>query len=96
MNSLRARLSISLLVAALLVAVALGIFTYRNTLAANETLFDYQLRQTALSLRDQGVVQSMQPEWDGSDGARDVVVQIWTMNGTVLYLSDRFTSLLYQ
>jgi two-component system OmpR family sensor kinase/two-component system sensor histidine kinase QseC len=93
MNSLRARLSISLLVSALLVAVALGIATYRNTLAANEALFDYQLRQTALSLRDQGVVQSMQPDWDGSDGARDVVVQIWTMNGTVLYLSHPGTAL---
>jgi two-component system OmpR family sensor kinase/two-component system sensor histidine kinase QseC len=93
MNSLRTRLSVSLLVSALLVAIALGYITYRNTLAANETLFDYQLRQTAMSLRDQGVVQDMQPDWNGNGDARDVVVQIWTMNGTILYLSHPGTAL---
>ncbi len=92
MNSLRIRLSVSLLLAALLVAAMLGIVTYRNTLAANEALFDYQLRQTALSLRDQGVVPDMQPGWDGGE-TRDVVVQIWTMNGAVLYLSHPGTML---
>lgn len=93
MNSLRVRLSISLLLSALLVAVALGYITYRNTLAANEALFDYQLRQTAMSLRDQGVAQAMQPDLNGDSDARDVVVQIWTMNGTILYLSHPGTAL---
>jgi signal transduction histidine kinase len=93
MNSLRSRLSVSLLLAALLVAVILGVFTYRNALVANEALFDYQLRQTALSLRDQGVVPDMQPDLNGNSDARDVVVQIWTMNGTVLYLSHPGTML---
>lgn len=93
MNSLRIKLSVSLLLSALLVAVILGVVTYRNTLAANEVLFDYQLRQTALSLRDQGVVPDMQPDWDGNGEARDVVVQIWTMNGAVLYLSHPGTML---
>lgn len=93
MNSLRSRLSVSLLLAALLVAVILGVLTYRNALVANEALFDYQLRQTALSLRDQGVVPDMHPDWDGNGETRDVVVQIWTMNGTVLYLSHPGTML---
>ncbi|MGZ3235915.1 MAG: sensor histidine kinase [Burkholderiaceae bacterium] len=93
MNSLRVRLSFSLLLAALLVAAILGYLTYHNALVANEALFDYQLRQTALSLRDQGVVPDMQPDWNGNGETRDVVVQIWTMNGAVLYLSHPGTML---
>ena len=93
MNSLRIRLSVSLLLSALLVAAILGFVTYRKALSANEALFDYQLRQTAMSLRDQGVVPNLQPDWDGTGETRDVVVQIWTMNGTVLYLSHPGTVL---
>ncbi|HEY8100656.1 MAG TPA: ATP-binding protein [Burkholderiaceae bacterium] len=93
MNSLRSRLSVSLLLAALLVAAILGYLTYHNALVANEALFDYQLRQTALSLRDQGVVPDLQQDWNGNSEARDVVVQIWTMNGRVLYLSHPATML---
>lgn len=86
MKSLRVRLSITLLLAALLAAVLLGMITYRHTLAENEALFDYQLRQTALSLRDQGVVPN-RPGMGPEDEGMEVVVQIWTMNGTILYLS---------
>jgi signal transduction histidine kinase len=93
MNSLRARLSITLLLSALIVAAILGIATYRQTLAENEALFDYHLRQTALSLRNQGAVPDMRPGFDSDGDVRDVVVQIWTMNGTVLYLSHPATGL---
>lgn len=86
MNSLRARLTVFLLAAALLAAGITGLLAYRNTLKENEQLFDYQLRQTALSLRDQGVAANLQPPGADED-APAVVVQIWTMNGTALYLS---------
>ena len=85
MRSIRARLSIYLLIAAVLTAVAIGIVTYRQTLGENEALFDYQLRQIALSLRDQGVVTH--PAGSAEDETLDVVVQIWTSDGAMLYLS---------
>jgi two-component system OmpR family sensor kinase/two-component system sensor histidine kinase QseC len=85
MKSIRARLSAYLLLAAVLTAVVIGVVTYRHTLKENEDLFDYQLRQIALSLRDQGV--SANPAIGPLDEGADVVVQIWTSNGTMLYLS---------
>ena len=54
--SLRARLLLCLLALCAVAALAVGGVTYRNVLAETEALFDYQLRQMALSLRDQGEV----------------------------------------
>ena len=85
MSSIRGRLSALLLLAAALTALVLGVVTYRHTLAENEALFDYQLRQIALSLRDQGVVSNPAGA-DGNDPL-EVVVQIWTASGAMLYLS---------
>jgi signal transduction histidine kinase len=87
MKSLRVRLSVLLLAAALLAAGVTGLLAYRNTLRENEQLFDYQLRQTALSLRDQGVAAGLPPAPGPGEEAPSVVAQIWTMNGTTLYLS---------
>ena len=86
MKSIRTRLSLLLLLAAVLAALAIGAITYRHTLKENEDLFDYQLRQIALSLRDQGVVPV--PRLGPDDEPLDVVVQIWKTDGTVLYLSQ--------
>lgn len=92
MKSLRTRLTAFLLAAALLAAGITGMLAYRNTLKENERLFDYQLRQTALSLRDQGVAANLAPP-DVDEDAPAVVAQIWTMNGTTLYLSHPGTAL---
>jgi two-component system OmpR family sensor kinase/two-component system sensor histidine kinase QseC len=85
MKSLRTRLSVLLLLAAIVTALAIGVVTYRQALAENEELFDYQLRQIALSLRDQGVASV--PSFRLDEEPPNVVVQIWTANGTMLYLS---------
>lgn len=85
MKSLRLRLSVFLLLAAALTALAIGTLTYQRTLAQNENLLDYQLRQIALSLRDQGVVAAPNADQQGQE--LDVVVQIWTSDGVMLYLS---------
>ena len=86
MNSLRARLLLSLLAMLALAALVMGGVTYRSVLAESETLFDYQLRQMALSLRDQGEIAPDQAS-TLADEQFDFVVQIWTVDGRSIYAS---------
>jgi two-component system OmpR family sensor kinase/two-component system sensor histidine kinase QseC len=90
MNSIRVRVLLSLLGMLVVTAVVMGALTYRNVLAETESLFDYQLRQMALSLRDQGEIAPAQAS-SLADEQLDFVVQIWTADGRVIYpprLSD--------
>ncbi|MCP5283464.1 MAG: sensor histidine kinase N-terminal domain-containing protein [Burkholderiaceae bacterium] len=84
--SLRTRLFafVALLLAA--AALALGGATYRSVRAEADALFDYQLRQMALSLRDQGRID---PDAQAAlaDPALEVVVQIWSLDGVAVYSS---------
>jgi len=87
-RSLRARLLLSLLAVLVVSAVAMGSSVYWSVLRQTESLFDYQLRQMALSMRDQGYVA---PE-DAralADGQLDFVVQIWSQDGRVVYAARR-------
>uniref|UniRef100_UPI003784CA1C ATP-binding protein n=1 Tax=Aquabacterium sp. TaxID=1872578 RepID=UPI003784CA1C len=86
MKSLRARLLLSLLVALLLSAGLVGGVTYHNVLEEAETLFDYQLRQMALSLRDQGEIAGDEAA-ALRDEDLDFVVQIWRIDGRSVYAS---------
>lgn len=86
-RSLRARLLLALLSLLACAAVVMGGLAYRNTLAQAEALFDYQLRQMALSLRDQGEVVASGEEWL-SDERLDFVIQIWSRDGRVIYASQ--------
>ena len=85
-GSIRARLLWSLLAALALAAALLGGLTYRSVLQQTEVLFDYQLRQMALSLRDQGEVA---PDDAAAlnDEDLDFVVQIWRIDGRSVYAS---------
>ncbi len=85
MTSIRARLLVFLLLSAFFTACVVGWLTYSNTLREHEQLFDYQLRQMAMSLRDQGAVPAPVP-WAGAESP-DFAVQIWTIDGRTLYLS---------
>ncbi|MBL6751647.1 MAG: sensor histidine kinase N-terminal domain-containing protein [Nevskia sp.] len=86
MTSIRARLIAGLLALAAVVLLLSVTLTYRRILEETSGLFDYQLRQMALSLRDQA---SMAPTLDlppqGEDA--DFVIQIWNPFGTRVYLS---------
>lgn len=85
-TSLRTRLLLSLLAALALAALIAGGISYRNVLRETEALFDYQLRQMALSLRDQGEIAP----GDAAalqDEDLDFVVQIWRVDGRVVYAS---------
>ena len=86
LRSIRARLLLSLLAALAGAAVLVGGLTYRNVLHQTEALFDYQLRQMALSLRDQGEIAP----GDAAalqDEDLDFVVQIWHLDGRSVYAS---------
>ncbi|MEP6503729.1 MAG: ATP-binding protein [Betaproteobacteria bacterium] len=83
-STLRVRLLLSLLAVLVLAALAMGGSVYWNVLRQTESLFDYQLRQMALSLRDQGEIA---PE-DAralADGQLDYVIQIWREDGHEVY-----------
>ena len=92
MKSIRARLLLWLLATLAVAALVMGSLTYRSVLAQTEALFDYQLRQMALSLRDQGAIA---PGQAGAlaDEQLDFVVQIWTVDGRGLYASRPHSSL---
>jgi len=85
-RSIRTRLLAWLLSAVVLGALLGAAVTYRNMLRELEAQFDYQLRQMALSLRDQGFI----PPEDAAaiaDEQMDFIVQIWTMDGVRIYAS---------
>ena len=86
-GTLRVRLLLSLLAVLVVAAAAMGGSVYWNVLRQTESLFDYQLRQIALSLRDQGEIA---PEDAGAlaDGQLDYVVQIWREDGHEVYATQ--------
>ncbi len=92
MTSIRARLLASILATLAFGALVMGVAAYRNVLRETEALFDYQLRQMALSLRDQGEIA---PAQAGAlaDADFDFVVQIWTVDGRSIYASRAHTDL---
>ena len=84
MNSLRARLLLALFALVAVTSIAAGVFTYRRVLAETSGLFDYQLRQMALSLRDQATIgPGVVLPSHGSGG--DFIIQIWDLFGQQVY-----------
>jgi two-component system, OmpR family, sensor kinase len=84
MHSLRWRLFVFLLALATVAALAVGGATYVSVRAEADELFDYHLRQMALSLRDQGRIAD--DERAVLERAEfDYVVQVWSVDGVVLY-----------
>jgi two-component system OmpR family sensor kinase/two-component system sensor histidine kinase QseC len=85
-SSIRLRLLASLMAALALAAIVMGGVTYASSLREAQALFDYQLQQMALSLRDQGEIAPDQAE-AFADVGLDFVVQIWTVDGRAIYAS---------
>jgi two-component system OmpR family sensor kinase/two-component system sensor histidine kinase QseC len=85
-RSIRVRLLITLLATATAVSLLAGFFTYRQVLAQTSELFDYQLREVALSLRSQ-VALIPRIEIPPEQGDQDLVVQIWDLLGATVYRS---------
>ncbi|HEY2779289.1 MAG TPA: ATP-binding protein [Steroidobacteraceae bacterium] len=86
MRSIRARLLIALIIMVALISLLAAGVTYRRVLSETSTLFDYQLRQMALSLRSQiSLAPRIEVPPDQEDA--DFVVQIWDVFGARTYVS---------
>jgi len=86
MKSLRVRLLVWLLALVAAVSLLAGLVTYRRVLDETSTLFDYQLRQMTLSLRNQ-ISIAPRIELPPEQGDSDFVIQIWDPFGARVYLS---------
>ncbi len=86
MRSIRSQLMLALLVLMTAASLLAGSIAYRRALHETSSLFDYQLRQMALSLRDEasvaaGIVLPPHP------ADSDFVIQIWDIFGSRIYFS---------
>lgn len=92
LTSVRSRLLTWILATLAFGALWMGVGAYRNVLRETEALFDYQLRQMALSLRDQGEIAPAQAS-ALADTDFDFVVQIWSVDGRAIYASRKHEEL---
>lgn len=84
MASIRTRLLLALLGLVAVISLLAGVLTYRRVLAETSALFDYELRQMALSLQNQvPLAQRLELPPAGTD----FVVEIWDLFGGVAYRS---------
>jgi two-component system OmpR family sensor kinase/two-component system sensor histidine kinase QseC len=87
-RTLRMQLLLSLIVVLVIAALGMGGSVYWSVLRQTEALFDYQLRQMALSLRDQGEI-APQDAQALADGQLDFFIQIWRQDGRSVYAPRR-------
>jgi two-component system OmpR family sensor kinase len=87
MKSLRRTLLVALLGALLAAMAVAALATYRIARQEIDALFDYHLRQTALSLSGRALTGA------GGGGAGDFVVEVWDPSGVRLYVSRPETAL---
>lgn len=86
MSSIRRKLLAWLLAAVLLAGLVAAAGVYRQARSELDEVFDYHLRQMALSLRD-GTFGGMADEQNTIGGEFDFVVQVWDRDGVKLYFS---------
>jgi two-component system OmpR family sensor kinase len=93
LNSIRTRLMAWLLGAVAVTGLVGAWLIYRNALTEADAFFDYQLRQTALTLRDQAFEYAAAPALTPTEAGYDFVVQVWSFEGVRIYLSQPHASL---
>jgi two-component system OmpR family sensor kinase len=86
-KSIRSNLLLALLAALLLTLLLGAAATYRAAVQQAEVLLDYQLRQTALALRDQAFGAVSAPALPADAGDFDYSVQVWSDDGVSIYYS---------
>jgi two-component system OmpR family sensor kinase len=87
MSSIRRNLLFALLGAMLLVLLLGAAATYRAEVQQAEVLLDYQLRQTALALRDQAFGAVSPPALQSDVNDFDYSIQVWNESGVSIYYS---------
>ena len=87
MKSIRRQLLVALLSAMTLTTLFGALATYKTARDEANAMFDYQLRQLALSFRDQSVQDARTRELIIDEDAQDFSIQIWRPDGTRIYLS---------
>jgi two-component system OmpR family sensor kinase len=85
--SMRRRLLVWLLSSVLLVGLAATLVVFYQARQQANEVFDYQLRQLALTLRDRSFSPGPLAEVLEAVEGRDFVIQVWGPDGTVLYSS---------
>lgn len=93
MTTIRARLLAWLLSAVIAVGLSSAFTTYQTALTGANQVFDEQLQQTALSLRDQNFEFALPPQLPAAETRNSVVVQVWTARGVRLYFSEVYREL---
>ena len=90
-HSLRARLLGFLLLAVAGTVALQAAIAYRTALAEADAIFDYQMQQTAQSLRAAMPLALLQLQSPGDEAADDenfnFIVQVWSTNGLALFRS---------
>ena len=82
MNSIRRQLLAGLLAVALVVGLIAAWGVYQRAYDELSELLDYQLRQMALSLRDQNLVPFAGGP-PGFDESFDFAIQVWSEDGKI-------------
>ena len=87
MRSIRRQLLLALLAAITLTTLLGALATYGRAREEAHAMFDYQLRQLALSFRDQARHVARERELPADQDTEDFSVQIWRPDGTLIYFS---------
>ena len=89
--SIRRRLLVWLLSCVLAGGLAAASVVFFQARSEVDEIFDYQLRQLALTLRDRTYLTQQLGEALQGEEAYDVVIQVWGPDGALLYASRRET-----
>src|SRR5262245_56777145 len=87
MRSIRTQLLVGLLSALALAGLGAAAGAYLKAWDEANALFDYQLKQTALSLRDHAATAVIVARSDQDDAEQETIIQIWDDDGLHLYHS---------
>jgi two-component system OmpR family sensor kinase len=87
MNSIKRQLLVGLLGLVLFAVFVGAAAVYRQARAELDDLFDYQLRQMALSMRDQIFGATVEPAGEPASEDFDFAIQVWGADGVRIYRS---------
>ncbi len=93
MTSIRRNLLVALLTAMTAVVILSALATYRQVRQETDEIFDYHLRQLALTLRDQTFNGELPPQPSTDEENFDFVIQVWDREGIMIYFSQPVTEL---